>query len=590
MAKIFQKVAVPTVHHSNFNLTHEHKTSFRGGYLIPIDCVECLPNDTFHGSTEAFIRLAPMQYPVMHRLNLKTYTFFVPNRIIWKYWQQFIAEDKEDVAPAMLTMDLPTVFDEYNVQDIPLTGTLLDYFGLPVIDPYLPLKQSKQKLLFSLLPFLAYQKIYDDYFRDENLLTSLFDVDSDDNNLQNIVESQGFQNYRMGDQAFEQLFTLRKKAWEKDYFTSALPDPQYGQPVPVPVSIGANSNLRIDGATLSMDPSIGKWSLSGLQEERNHPIQAILSDKSENTGLSFSPYGTPSSPIDHPSNNLGKIVSEGSNLSLMTLKGEDLFAQGLTLESGHSSLDVSGLSFTINDLRLASAIQRFQELLMRGGHRYKETILTMFNQITPDYRLDRPEFICSQTQEIQISDIPQTSATQENSAQGNLAGKGLSYGVGGEFKYHCQEHGFLITIACILPRTSYCNGISRMWTRENRYDYFTPAFEELGEQEIKRQELYLMPTTEQNEEAFGYAPRYSEYKYLPSKTTGEFRTTLDFMTMSRKFTSAPYLNPKFVEVDEETINRPFANTDYKVPKFYADFVLHLKARRPMQYNPIPRLV
>lgn len=579
MANIFQKISVPKVHKSNFTLNHSHQTTMKGGFLIPIDCVECLPNDTFQGSCEAFVRLAPLQYPVMHRLSLKTYTFFVPNRIIWKYWQKFIAEDKDDVAPSALVSYISSLVRCIGGTSESLVGSLYDYFGLPTVDfSYSPSFSLYETV--SLLPFLAYQKIWNDYFRDENLSQDLFDESWTPNLQTNFVEKQGHVTLLSNNipRPFaSQLLALRRKAWEKDYFTSSLPEPQYGVPVPVPVSTDTSS---LSG-TVNLGTSDDSVNLLNLLPG------TVLADGNV-SGVQNVSFSTTSSG----SQSQGNLVAGNSSSSpvIDSLQFSFPSTNSFELSSSPGSLSLSGLSFTINDLRLASAIQRFQELLNRGGHRYAETIMSLFNQITPDYRLDRPEFICSMTQDIQISDIPQTSATQDNSPQGSLAGKGISYGQGGSFKYHCYEHGFLITLACILPRSEYMNGLPRMWSRKDRYDYFTPAFEELGDQAVLNKELFVSSNLDTNNEVFGYSPRYSEYKYLPSRVSGEFRTSLDFMTMARKFSSLPGLGEQFVSVDSETVNRPFAVTSDDTAKFYCYFQFHLKARRPMQYNPQPRLV
>lgn len=550
MANIFQKISVPKVHFSNFNLTHEYKCSMDAGYLIPINCVECLPNDTWQGSTEAFIRLAPTLFPPMHRVSAKTYTFFVPNRIIWKYWPEFIAESGEDVAPAALTFQYPQV--KLTQVEYPL----IDYLGMPNV-----YKQSSTVAeKFSLLPFLAYQKIWNDYFRDENLQEDLFE--KDDGKLWQLSQKQGDFLDRSN---FVDALILRKKAWEKDYFTSALPEPQLGDPVPVPV----NGEVMVDRG-------------GGIIEIQD----GLLYLRRPLANASTAIQGTKSIDGKFDGSTAGSLSTDNTNqVAIDFLSGTP---SGQIATDAVRGLSVHNASFSINDLRLASAIQRFNELLARAGHRYKETILSMFNQVTPDYRLDRPEFICSSNIPVQFSDIPQTSSSVENSPQGTLAGKGTVYGNNGLFRYHCNEHGFLITLCCVIPRTSYMNGVPRMFFREDRYDYYTPAFENLGEQAIYNKELYFDASSD-DEEVFGYGPRYAEYKYIPSTVHGEFRDSLSFMTFVRKFGARPHLNEEFITPDDGTLSAPFAVTS-GVHHYYCQFVNHLYARRPMQKLPIPKLV
>lgn len=561
MANIFQKIAVPKVHFSNFNLTHEWKSGIDMGYLYPCMCVECLPNDTFQGSTECFIRFAPMKFPLFQRMNAKLYTFFVPNRIIWKYWPQFIAEDEESVAPAMLQVSSDYFYSNKE------SWSLADSLGLPpeLFDKGYSVTHPTN---ICLLPFLAYQKIFNDYFRDENLGYDLF---APDNSLYDLTQQQGLQS-----DPNASTFILRKKAWEKDYFTSALPEPQLGDPVPVPVVGDAN-------ITAGSSAIIKDFLLNGGTEFNQATDALVLGTRDYSTSNTELAIGMINDGV-FGNGRYGNWVKSGEDNPITDIQGHS----GKFEFKSAVPVDVNGLSFTINDLRLASAIQRFNELLARAGHRYKETILSMFNQVTPDYRLDRPEFICSCNVPVQIADIPQTSATVEDSPQATLAGKGTSYGNGGMYRYHCQEHGYLITLLCVIPRTSYVNGISRMWTRQDRYDFFTPVFENLGEQAIKNREVYYTGL-ESDDDDWGYAPRYAEYKYIPSTVHGDFRSSLDFMTLARMFDSLPPLTADFITPDDETLNRGFAVEEGPEQHLYVDVVNHLLARRPMQKLPIPKL-
>ena len=446
---------------------------------------------------------------------------------------------------------------------------LFDYIGLP---PEI-VENGNANLKVSVLPFLAYQRIWNDYFRDENLQDDLFK--KDDGKLWKISQMSG--RIPLVTDMLD-LFQLRKKAWEKDYFTSALPEPQLGDPVPVPISGTVTAN---DGVINFTDLGInGPLEVSGTQKPligRLLPGQTLPSG-----GSAVELYNEGESDSI---GQFGRFGLVGNNTGLAEISGS-----GKGSVSSVSGFSVSDASFTINDLRLASSIQRFNELLARAGHRYKETILSMFNQVTPDYRLDRPEFICSCNIPISISEVPQTSATEQGSTpQATLAGNAIAYNNSGMYRYHCQEHGFIITLICAIPRTKYVNGINRMFTREDRYDYYTPVFENLGEQAIKNREVYVSGT-DSDDEDWGYAPRYSEYKYIPSTVHGEFRSSLDFMTLARIFDSLPTLSGDFITPDDETCNRGFAVTDNSVQHLYIQVINHLFARRPMQKLPIPKLV
>lgn len=559
---IFQKIPVPKTRFSNYNFVYEYKCSMNMADLVPISILECLPNDRFSGRTEAFVRFAPMKFPVMHRVNLKLYHFFVPNRILWNKWADFIAEKEDDNLPAKPCISLSDLAgyqvqedDDGDFTDILKVGGLADYLGIPVDTERIDQFQYSQELV-DVMPFLAYQKIWNDYFRDQNLQDDIFDDDTPSSLYNTVTNHEG--EIPLIQPVFNQLFRLRKKAWEKDYFTSALPEPQFGDPVPVPI-VGAvtgmpySANIRSNrGVEISDGPTV---------LAANEDSQGYMFLTAENDTNAVNPLDIEASVDIAPQGQIGQVVNA---------------------------------SFTINDLRLASSIQRLREAMARAGHRYKETIMSLFNQETPDYRLDRPEFIASETIPVQISDIPQTSSTISSgvdaSAQGQLAGKGVAYGSNNGFKYHCQEYGFLITLATVIPRSTYQDGLSRMFTRLDKYDYFNPYFEHLGEQEILNKEIFLSGNEELDNETFGYAPRYSEYKYMPSSVHGDFRDTLDFMHLGRQFDETPALNGDFIVPDPETTNRAFAVTADRYDHLYCEFVHNLRARRPMSKNPLPQLI
>lgn len=577
---IFEKNPVAPVHWSNFNLSHEWKGSADMGYLFPIDCVEMLPNDRIRKNTEAFIQFAPMVYPPMQRIDCKIYHFFVPNRILWKYWQKFIYDGKTDTQPAKNTLPINNGagFNQFGSRYFGL-GSLADYLGFPVQQFVNVNFQAQTKQRIDLLPFAAYQKIWNDYFRDENLEEDIWS-EEEDPDTQRTSLYWNFYNHR-GDilsrnpDLLANLFSLRKKAWEKDYFTSALPEPQMGEPVPVQVStadaeikVGEPYRLplRTDFAGISQQDAVAVPTLRTNRTDDILRIYHLETNGDEDLII--------------------KDVHGNKNVFTEMRPGDAL------------PLSIGNLSFTISDLRLASAIQRMQEALARGGHRYKEAMITMYNQITPDFRLDRPEFLASATIPVQVSAVAQTSSSESTSPMGSLAGRAVTVGGNNYFRYHAQEHGFLMTLACIIPRTAYSNGLSRMWTRLDRYDYHNPFFENLGDQAIKNREIFFHPIDPSNdpinEGDFGYAPRFSEYKYIPSSVHGDFLKTLDFMTLTRFFDRTPVLNRDFIKPDDPTVNRAFAVVDDEgynnINHLYCTFYHDMKMRRPMQKNPIPKLM
>lgn len=577
---IFEKNPVAPVHWSNFNLSHEWKGSADMGYLFPIDCVEMLPNDRVRKNTEAFIQFAPMVYPPMQRIDCKIYHFFVPNRILWQYWQKFIYDGKTDTQPAKNTLPINNGAGFRTIGNLYFgLGSLADYLGFPV-QQFVNISfnaQTRQKI--DLLPFAAYQKIWNDYFRDENLEEDIWS-DEEDVDIQRTSLYWNFYKHR-GDISSQNLpfvanlFSLRKKAWEKDYFTSALPEPQLGDPVPVQVST-ADAQIKV-GEPYRLPL---RTNYTGVSQQDAVAVPTLRTDRTDDVLR------------------IHQLETDGNeDLIIKDVQGnKDVFTEmrpGDTLP-----LTIGNLSFTISDLRLASAIQRMQEALARGGHRYKEAMITMYNQITPDFRLDRPEFLASATIPVQVSAVAQTSSSEATSPMGSLAGRAVTVGGNNYFRYHAQEHGFLMTLACIIPRTAYANGLSRMWTRLDRYDYHNPFFENLGDQAIKNKEIYFHPQDiaddPLNDGDFGYAPRFSEYKYIPSTVHGDFLKTLDFMTLTRFFDRTPLLNRDFIKPDDPTVNRAFAVVDDEgynnIHHLYCTFYHDMKMRRPMQKNPIPKLM
>lgn len=573
---IFNKTAVEKRTFSNFPMSHEWKGSIDMSYLVPIDLVECLPNDTLVGNTEAYIQFAPMQFPLMHRIDCKIYHFFVPNRILWKFWEDFIYEAKDYSRYPKVSTNIYQLGRYGQLKP----NTLCDYMGLPV-EQFLnwdaarwdsaPEKFKNEQI--DIMPFLAYQKIYNDYFRDENIDPDLFERDEevDPDSLYFLCyESRGFEGY----EKLAEVFKLRKKAWEKDYFTSALPEPLYGDPQPIPISGNASINLN---------PNV-----SPLRVYTPQQLDGLTAQERVVLGLGANQQAPGWKEIS-----AGSLSINGDNNELYyNYPHNQVVAVGRLSNDGIVPVNIDGLSFTISDLRLASAIQRMQEALARAGHRYKEAMITMYNQVTPDFRLDRPEFIASANIPVTIGAVPQTSATDQESPQGNLAGRASLMGSQNGFRYHCQEHGWFLTLACVIPRTAYANGLHRQFQRFDRYDYHNPYFEEIGDQAIKKKELYLDGRrAEANEEDFGYAPRYSEYKTKTSSVHGDFLSTLDFMTLTRLFGDnySAALNGDFIRPDDDTLNRAFSvRTD--VQHLYCQFYNKLKMRRCMKRNPIPRLM
>lgn len=550
MAKFFEKVKISKPGRSNFDLSHSVKTTLDFGKLVPFTCLEVLPGDTFKVLSEIFMRVSPMLAPIMQHIDVYTHYFFVPNRLIYDKWEDFITGgSKGDEFPNMpkLVVDRNASpgsgFDEYLGP-----GSLWDYFGLPIVrnlNDYNKLKGLK----ISQLPFRAYQLIFNEYYRDQNIV--------DDEEVPVIKDNVDYDmSTASPSNNVLNLLTMRYRAYEKDYFTSALPWAQRGPDVHLPI-----------------------YGDGDIRYEPNGEASKIVY-----------PDGEP-----------------------MDMYGEGLYSGGVgpfpahqlvvgAPDSGHSSganidnseqlkVDFTNLhAASINEFRKAFSLQKFLEKNARVGGRYTEQLLAHFGVKASDSRLQRPEYLGGGVQPIQIGEVVQTSETTQNSDLGEMAGRGVSAGFTNKFKRYFEEHGYVLGIMSIIPKASYFQGVSRMWSRQDRYDYYFPEFAHLGEQEILNKELYQSGNSIEDNKVFGYTPRYAEYKYIPNRITGEFRDTLDYWHLGRKFGATPTLSRQFIEVRPSDNDRIFAvssedglHTDH----FWCEIYNKINAKRCMPYYGTP---
>lgn len=517
--------------------------SAKFGRLYPVLCVDTLPGDVFRNTMNCFIRLAPMLAPVMHRIDVTTHFFFVPNRIITDHWEDFITGGQDGLDTTTLPYVTPnSVVAGQGTAERMAKGSLWDYFGLPLAPAIVPTTYSDQSI--SILPFRAFAKIWNDYYRDPNLDTEL-DLD---------LEVAGDVAALPGTTLImDHNYKLRM--WEKDYFTSALPWAQRGAQVLMPLAAEityANPPMWYDN-----DHDPGNGTDGGLRLSTTGGLEGKIG------------IGAPS--------------PAGGDWS------------GGTLENIES---IENASTTINDFRRALAIQRWLETNARGGARYVEQIQGHFNVTVPDYRLQRAEYLGGGKQPVQISEVVSTVDDGGSQPLGELGGHGLSVGRTNKFNYRCAEHGYIIGILSVVPRTAYSQGIPKMWMRENKFDFGWPELANLGEQEIQSKEVFFSfdnDDEEDNNELFGYIPRYSEYKFQNDRIAGDFRDTLDFWHLGRTFVQRPALDSTFTTMwedgagVEDTYRRIFAvttTTDYLWIQLYH----HLTAKRPLPYFGVPQII
>ncbi len=520
---IFSKVAMPRPQTNTFDLSHDRKFSGKIGELMPITVMEAVPGDKFNIKATNLTRFAPLITPIMHQASVYCHFFFVPNRILWSNWEDFISGGEDGLAdPTFPTINITTPTNGYAV------GALADYLGLPT---------GTQIDGVSALPFAAYQKIYDDYYRDENLIDKV-----------DITLSDGTQS---GADAIE-LGTMRKRAWQHDYFTSALPWTQRGPEATIPLGTSAPITWSNNTATAT----IVRNNTSG------NPIAGYTFD-----GASALYTG-----------GSGQLIADlPTPVSLDFDNSDHLFA------------DLAGATASsINDLRRAFRLQEWLERNARGGARYIEIIMAHFGVRSSDARLQRPEFLGGSATPITISEVLQTSANNtEPTPQGNMAGHGVSVGSSNYVSYKCEEHGYIIGIMSVMPKTAYQQGIPKHFKKLDKFDYYWPSFANIGEQPILNEELYHQNNATDTE-TFGYTPRYAEYKYIPSTVHGEFRDSLDFWHMGRIFGSKPTLNQDFIECNADDVERVFAVTAGQ-EHLYVYLHNEVKATRLMPYFGTPTI-
>lgn len=478
MKNIFKETVFTKVKKSKFDLSHDRKFSCKMGQLIPIMCSEVLPGDSFTVNSAQMIRLAPMLAPMMHRVDVYTHFFYVPNRIVWNNWESFISPEDPSNVPVF-----PTLQGTCN------NSSLADYLGVPNL--------SSSDSAISALPFAAYRKIYNDYYRDQNLIDPVEDTLIDGSN-----------NATMGVDLLEPPFI---RAWEHDYYTACLPFAQKGDPVALPLSGTADVVYKYGG----------------------HDTWRMGSGTPVNVNLG----GTGFNPAMIQSTDSRMQLERQSDSSYQVVDVDN--SQSLKVDLGTAT------SSTINEFRRAIRLQEWLEKNARGGTRYKESLLSHFGVNSDDARLQRPEYLGGGKSPVMISEVQQTSGTDaEPTPLGTLGGHGINTGSTHSFSKFFKEHGYIIGIMSVMPKTSYWQGIPRHFLRKDPLDFPWPSFAHIGEQEVYNEEVNAKHNDPQG--IFGYIPRYSECRFIPSTVHGDFRDTLKFWHMSRDLSTTVALNEDFI--------------------------------------------
>lgn len=577
---LFNKVQIKEPPRSRFDLSHEVKMSVNMGDLNVFLCEECIPGDKFELSSEVFVRLQPMLAPIMHRANVTVHYFFVPNRLLWNdptsetdNWETFITAGEDGTAePTPPCYHLETPISAPNRTDLGMIfaefGGLPDQLGVNIQNLFdSPGDLTMVDCIISALPFRAYAQVFNDYYRDQNLRDKIDFTKSGGILDENDMTADDFATCQ-----------LWQRCWEKDYFTSALPWVQRGDPMAIPFR-PINSDVLFHAP--SGDASAFIRNASG------DPVNFQILSGSSVSGLR---YGA----IDGD-----KVNIDGENV-LTDVFPSSANNRGFYDPSGTLHVPFLQNAATIQDLRIASKIQRWEEAHALSGARYNEQIMTDFFTKVPDYRLQRAEYLGGGVQPVVINEVLQTSETG-TTALGTMAGQGISAGSSNRCYYYVQEHGFIMGILSILPQPAYFQGLSKMWTRFDRFDYAFPRLQGIGEQPVYRRELLFRGINNPDniayrnvgdDEVFGYQGQNADYKFHFDRVSGDFKKSLDFWHMARKFTyeNKATLNEAFVTFDETQICDPFAVAlGTGVNHFLCDIYIHEKASRYLPFWSDPKL-
>uniref|UniRef100_A0AAU8B8B7 Major capsid protein n=1 Tax=Dulem virus 101 TaxID=3145578 RepID=A0AAU8B8B7_9VIRU len=552
----FQSVGGVRPRRSFFNLSHDVKLTCDMGQLIPVMCDEVMPGDIFKISNQAVIRFQPLVAPVMHDVYMFTHYFFVPYRILWPEWEDFITGGKDGDYTGNPPFYLSGTADDETRKD--QLNTLWDYFGFPILKGQV----LEQDMSPSAFPWNSYNLIWNEYYRDQNL----DDEVALDNNA------------------------VLYRRWKKDYFTSALPFQQRG--VSPAFNVGGSGTLSFPEFTGFQDFSLA----IGNRIDNGDSTKLIGSVLGKVPGLApghsayFPIASTDTTPLSIPQysgqQKYGYLyLNKGSNADQPADSIKAVDAKVLE-QLQKASIDFSGSTgFNIADLRLAFQIQKFMERNARSGVRYTEFLRAHFGVSPTDSRLDRPEYIGGTRTPVLFNEVLQTSATSDTSPQANMAGRGISADASYVGKYRVQEFGLIMGIMSVMPKATYQQGINRQWLRITRYDYPFPEFAHLSEQGIENQEIYAQGKAS-DKEIFGFQGRYNECRYKPSKVCGQMRDTFDYWHFGRKFETQPLLNSSFIECKPD--KRPFAVQNE--PGLLVNFGNIIKSLRPIPVIAEPGLI
>lgn len=547
----FSLVPHVDISRSRFDRSASLKTSFNAGDVVPFFLDEVLPGDTFSVDTSKVVRMQTLLTPMMDNVYLDTYYFFVPNRLVWDHWKEFCGENTESAWIPQTEYTMPQITSPANTGWN--VGTLADYFGIPT---------GVAGLSVSALPFRAYALIMNEWFRDQNLQDPLV-VPTDDSTVAGVNTGTTVTDVAKGGKPF-----VASKY--HDYFTSALPSPQKGPDVTIPVAQAANYPV----IPQSQNVSFSSFSSPLVWFNSDGNIVA-----GGNADYRVSPIGISQSKTGYVDSYIGSTSDDHS-----VVFPANLWAVA----------DGNAASATINQLRLAFQIQKFYEQQARGGSRYTEVVRSFFGVTSPDARLQRPEYLGGNRVPINVNQIVQQSGTESSGTpQGTVVGQSLTTDKHSDFTKSFTEHGFIIGVMVARYDHTYQQGLNRLWSRKDKFDYYWPVFANIGEQAIKNKEIFAQGNDKDNE-VFGYQEAWAEYRYKPNMVTGEMRSayaqSLDVWHLADDYKQLPTLSDAWIKEDKSNIDRVLAVSSSVSNQFFADIYVKNYCTRPMPMYSVPGLI
>lgn len=560
---------------SRFDRSCSYKTTFNVGDLVPFFVDEVLPGDTFSIDTSKVVRMQTLLTPVMDNIYLDFYYFFVPNRIVWDHWRELMGENRESAWVPKTEYSVPQLTSPSGGWQV---GTIADYMGIPT---------GVNNLSVNALPFRAYAMICNEWFRDENL-TDPLNIPTGDANVVGVNSGNYLTDVVKGGKPF-------RVSKYHDYFTSCLPAPQKGPDVSFDLISSADLPvIALNKSTIATPPPAGSrlaplaWTAHSVDNRAGTggiPSWAIVgtpqgSFVSANGWVSSMTNATLDALVDarQPPTASGSAIRQNQYLS-----PQNLWAVG----------DISSASITVNDLRTAFQLQKLYERDARGGTRYIEILKSHFGVTSPDARLQRPEYLGGSRIPININQVVQSSGTTSDSPQGNVAAYSLTTDRHSDFTKSFVEHGFIIGLMAARYDHTYQQGIERFWSRKDRFDYYWPVFANLGEQAVLNKEIYAQGLTA-DDEVFGYQEAWADYRYKPSRVTGEMRSayaqSLDVWHLADDYSSLPSLSDSWIREDPSTIDRVLAVSSRVSAQLFADIFIRNLVTRPMPLYSIPGLI